>query len=120
LSTYWNRLFKTPTADFCIALNPEKRKSLPSIVQEGYWVIETFFPNFPRTCPILPGKYYTNNQTIKIHGYINLPNNPVMDRFYYPNGRYKLELVFTTKDKSSTFNWAFIIEVHNGMNNDKM
>jgi hypothetical protein len=120
MSTYWNHVLKTPEVDGCLVLQPSKRLKLLPIIQEGYNEYIQIFPNFPKVCPIEPGKYHQLNKAVMVYGFMNLPNNPVMDRFYYPNGRYKVDYLLANKDQSSTFRLSVIIEIRVRLNSDNI
>jgi hypothetical protein len=120
MSSYWNRIIKIPTLELCDVFKMANKSSLLPIVQGGYLEYKKVFPNLPQTCPIPPNKYYQNDIIVTMAAHIYLPNNPVMKEFYYPNGRYKLDFFFSTKDNPTFFQWGFILEVRNRLGQDKV
>jgi hypothetical protein len=69
---------------------------------------------------MLPNKYYEYNKTIAIRGKLLFPDNPLVKQFDYPNGRYRIDTVGFTEDNPRIFQFGGIIEVQNGLNQDKM
>lgn len=120
MSSYWNTFIKIPPTDACEYFRMQSRNETSSIMQECYKEYKLYFFDFPQSCPIMPGKYLQVNTTIPISGIIYLPNNPIMAKFDFPNGRYRFDILASEEDRSSYFRWGFVIEVFNRLGDDRL
>jgi Protein of unknown function (DUF1091) len=118
MSTYWNRVFKLPPVDMCQWMKIADHSNSFPIMQYLFKTYTEEFPNLPQSCPIKPGKYQELNRTFTTPGYIVLPNNPVMSKFLFPNGRYRVDI--RVSSKNSTIYGLLIMEVRNRLGDDQI
>jgi hypothetical protein len=86
-------------------------KNQLAIMQELYRVYRELLPKFPTSCPVTPGKYYQYNITVAFTGFIEFHDNPLVKRFYYPNGLYKFDFLAWNKDDPKFFQSTVLMEV---------
>jgi hypothetical protein len=120
MSSYWNRIAKIPSFEACKLFKSVNKGNAMPIVLSGLNEYKSVFAGLPQTCPILPGKYAETNRTISMYGFINLPENPIMDKFNMPNGRHKVDVRLFTRNNSSSFYATFIIEIRDRLGEDKI
>lgn len=79
-------------------------------------------PNMPRSCPILPGKYYNENLTIvspeMIEEYQKLIRL-ITDKGILPNGVYRNFLKYYSNDVPVGIAYYYNVEVNFRMNEDR-
>jgi hypothetical protein len=107
-------MFKLPPMAFCKDLIKLTFTSdVNPIVKALGMLYKRGFPGLPQSCPILPGIYHEINRSAMIVGYLDFPPNPLMGRFYLPNGRHSAEMQFSTTDNTSSARFEFIFDIQN-------
>lgn len=130
-SLQWRYITKIDGIDVCAVLRGSKQ--LP-VVEEFYKLYIKAFPNLPRSCPIMPGKYSAKNVTFsfndkddmnktikenqdKSHGIFKDVVGAITPHLF-PNGYYKNVLQFTSAPDPDGYALSWITQSDFRMNED--